>query len=61
MPAIVTLLTDFGLVDTYVGQLKGAILSVAPSLPLIDLTHQVPAQAVQGRGPGKPRWQHRWP
>jgi S-adenosylmethionine hydrolase len=47
MPAIVTLLTDFGLVDTYVGQLKGAILSVAPSLPLIDLTHQVPAQAVQ--------------
>ena len=28
---IVTLLTDFGLADTYVGQVKGAILSVAPS------------------------------
>jgi S-adenosylmethionine hydrolase len=46
MPALVTLLSDFGLVDTYVGQLKGAILSVAPAAPLVDLTHQVPPQAV---------------
>jgi S-adenosyl-L-methionine hydrolase (adenosine-forming) len=46
MPAIVTLLTDFGLVDTYVGQLKGALLSVAPAAALVDLSHQVPPQAV---------------
>ena len=44
--AIVTLLTDFGLVDTYVGQVKGAILSVAPSATLVDLTHAVPPQDV---------------
>ena len=45
--AVVTLLTDFGLDDTYVGQVKGAILSVAPDATLVDLTHAVPAQDVQ--------------
>jgi len=45
--AIITLLTDFGTADTYVGQMKGAILSVAPSCALVDLTHAVPAQDVQ--------------
>jgi S-adenosylmethionine hydrolase len=45
---IVTLLTDFGLSDTYVGQMKGAILGVAPSVALVDLTHAVPAQDVFG-------------
>jgi S-adenosyl-L-methionine hydrolase (adenosine-forming) len=44
--AIVTLLTDFGLADTYVGQMKGAILAVAPGATLVDLTHAVPPQAV---------------
>jgi S-adenosylmethionine hydrolase len=44
---IVTLLTDFGEADTYVGQVKGAILSVAPSATLVDLTHAVPPQDVR--------------
>jgi S-adenosylmethionine hydrolase len=44
---LVTLLTDFGTDDTYVGQMKGAILSVVPSATLIDLTHGVPPQDVQ--------------
>jgi S-adenosylmethionine hydrolase len=43
MPAI-TLLTDFGLSDTYVGQVKGAILAIAPTASIVDLTHGVPAQ-----------------
>ncbi|MCA1646998.1 MAG: SAM-dependent chlorinase/fluorinase [Chloroflexi bacterium] len=42
----ITLLTDFGLDDTYVGQMKGAILAAAPSVALVDLTHAVPAQDV---------------
>jgi S-adenosyl-L-methionine hydrolase (adenosine-forming) len=46
--AIVTLLTDFGLRDTYVGQLKGALLAVSPSTTLVDLTHGVTAQDVLG-------------
>lgn len=47
MPPIVTLLTDFGLVDTYVGQVKGAILAVAPAVALVDLTHAVPPRDVR--------------
>jgi S-adenosylmethionine hydrolase len=43
----ITLLTDFGTDDTYVGQVKGAILAVAPAAPLVDLTHAVPPQDVE--------------
>ncbi len=39
---IVTLLTDFGTADTYVGQMKGRILKSAPGSVLVDLTHEVP-------------------
>jgi S-adenosylmethionine hydrolase len=45
--AIVTLLTDFGTADTYVGQMKGAILAVAPAVTLVDLSHAVPPQDVR--------------
>jgi S-adenosyl-L-methionine hydrolase (adenosine-forming) len=38
---IVTLTTDFGLSDSYVAQMKGAMLSIAPEATLIDVTHQV--------------------
>ena len=44
--SVITLLTDFGLDDTYVGQMKGAILAVAPAVTLVDLTHAVPAQDI---------------
>lgn len=39
---LVTLLTDFGSSDTYVGQMKGAILSCCRQAQLIDLTHDIP-------------------
>ncbi|MEX0745107.1 MAG: SAM-dependent chlorinase/fluorinase [Phycisphaeraceae bacterium] len=45
MPMI-TLLTDFGVTDTYVGQMKGVIASVAPGATVIDLTHAVPPQQI---------------
>lgn len=38
---IVTLLTDFGLTDSYVGEVKGAILSRAPGATLVDISHRV--------------------
>jgi S-adenosyl-L-methionine hydrolase (adenosine-forming) len=44
---LVSLLTDFGLSDTYVGQMKAALLAVAPSVALVDLTHGVPPQDVR--------------
>jgi S-adenosylmethionine hydrolase len=43
---ILTLLTDFGFSDVYVGVLKGVITQINPRLTVIDLTHQVPPQNV---------------
>ncbi|MCC6444556.1 MAG: SAM-dependent chlorinase/fluorinase [Armatimonadetes bacterium] len=45
---IVTLLTDFGLTDPYVGVMKGVILSRCPQARLVDLTHSVNPQDVAG-------------
>jgi S-adenosylmethionine hydrolase len=44
---IITLTTDFGLADGYVGTMQGVILSIAPETRLVDLSHQVPAQDVR--------------
>ncbi|MGB3403691.1 MAG: SAM-dependent chlorinase/fluorinase [Microcoleaceae cyanobacterium] len=45
-PGMVTLLTDFGLQDVYVGVIKGVIAQINPELQVIDLTHQVPPQNI---------------
>ena len=39
--AIITLLTDFGEKDGYVGAMKGVILSIAPEVKLVDLSHEL--------------------
>lgn len=44
--AIVTLLTDFGLRDHFVGTVKGVMLSLNPDLKLVDISHQVPPQDI---------------
>lgn len=44
--SVITLLTDFGLQDTFVGQMKGAMLAYNPALKFVDLTHAVPPQSV---------------
>ncbi len=46
MPPI-TLITDFGTQDAYVGIMKGVIAAIAPQVPCIDLTHAVPPQSIQ--------------
>ena len=38
---IITLLTDFGLKDSYVAEMKAVILSICPEAALVDLSHQV--------------------
>ena len=43
---IITLTTDFGLVDSYVGTMKGVILGIAPAAQLIDITHTVGPQNI---------------
>lgn len=47
MPSgIVTLTTDFGLSDAYVGMMKGVILKIAPDVRLVDITHTVGPQEI---------------
>lgn len=45
-PNFITLLTDFGLSDIYVGVLKGVIAQINPKLRVVDLTHQIPPQNI---------------
>jgi S-adenosylmethionine hydrolase len=44
---IVTLTTDFGTADGYVGTMKGVILSVVPSAQLVDISHEIRPQDVR--------------
>ena len=39
---LITLLTDFGTADTFVGSMKGAILGINPEARIVDLTPEVP-------------------
>ena len=41
MPKIVTLTTDFGLKDTYVAEMKAAVLCICPDAAIVDVTHEV--------------------
>ena len=43
-PPIITLTTDFGVADGYVGTMKGVMLSIAPQAQLVDITHQIAPQ-----------------
>ncbi|HET9488252.1 MAG TPA: SAM-dependent chlorinase/fluorinase [Methylomirabilota bacterium] len=43
---IVTLTTDFGIRDSYVAEMKGVILGIAPTVQLVDVTHDVEPQQV---------------
>jgi S-adenosylmethionine hydrolase len=40
-PAIITLTTDFGLNDHFVGAMKGVILETAPGAQIVDISHAV--------------------
>jgi S-adenosylmethionine hydrolase len=44
--ALITLTTDFGLSDHYVGVMKGVILGIAPAARIVDLSHQVGAYEI---------------
>lgn len=45
---IVTLLTDFGVGDPFVGIMKGVILGIAPDARIVDLAHEVPGYDILG-------------
>ncbi len=43
----IALLSDFGTNDPFVSTMKGVLLTKAPGLTIIDITHQVPPQDIQ--------------
>ena len=44
--SVITLTTDFGLDDIYVGVMKGVLLGIAPNARLVDLTHAIAPQNI---------------
>ncbi|HET6670527.1 MAG TPA: SAM-dependent chlorinase/fluorinase [Pyrinomonadaceae bacterium] len=44
---IITLLTDFGITDYFVGSVKGVILTLNPQAHIVDLTHDIAPQDIE--------------
>ena len=44
---VITLLTDFGLKDYFVGAVKGVILAVNPEARIVDITHEIPEHDIE--------------
>jgi len=61
MSRVITLLTDFGTADGYVGEMKGVLLSSAPDTMLVDITHEVAPQDVDGARLVVARYWRRFP
>ena len=45
--AVITLLTDFGTADYFVGAMKGVILTINRSAAIVDITHEIPPQDIE--------------
>ena len=46
MRPLITLTTDFGLDDPFVGIMKGVILNIEPYAQIIDITHNIKPQNI---------------
>jgi len=44
---IITLITDFGYKDPFVGQMKGVILSINPDVRIVDITHNITSHDIE--------------
>lgn len=44
---VITLLTDFGTADGYVAEVKGVLTTMAPGAPVLDMSHEIPAQDIE--------------
>jgi S-adenosylmethionine hydrolase len=61
MRPLVTLLTDFGTADGYVAEMKGVILTRAPEATVVDVTHDISPQDVEGGRLALARYWRRFP
>jgi len=61
MTPLITLLTDFGTADGYVGEVKGVLASLAPNVPVVDVAHDVSPHDVEGARLALARYWQRFP
>jgi S-adenosylmethionine hydrolase len=61
MPRLITLLTDFGTADGYVGEMKAVLASLAPGATLVDIAHDVGPHDVDGARLALARYWRRFP
>ena len=58
---IVTLLTDFGTADGYVGEMKGVLATAAAGVPIMDVAHDLVSHDVEGARLALARYWRRFP
>lgn len=58
---LITLLTDFGTADGYVAEVKGVLLTGAPGATLVDASHDIAPQDVDGARLALARYWLRYP
>ena len=61
MTRVITLLTDFGTADGYVGEMKGVIAAAAPDCALVDIAHDLPPHDIESGRLAVARYWHRFP
>ncbi len=61
MPPTITLLTDFGSADGYVGEMKGVLATEAPDAVVADIAHDMPAHDVDAARLALARYWRRFP
>jgi hypothetical protein len=61
MPGIITLLTDFGTSDGYLGEVKGVLCSQAPAARIVDIAHDVERHDTNGARLALARYWGRFP
>jgi S-adenosylmethionine hydrolase len=44
--SVISILSDFGTDDEYIGVMKGVMLSICPSVSIVDITHQIAPQDI---------------
>lgn len=58
---MLTFLSDFGNADSYVGEVKGVLATMAPGIPVIDVTHEIPPGDIRSAAHVLGRVWHRYP
>ena len=61
MSRLITLLSDFGTADGYVGEMKGVLAALAPTATVVDVAHDVAPHDVDGARLALARYWRRFP